>query len=111
MPPVLLGQNDVSKNTPVNDTSGDETTHQTAFMVLVKKDGSYVVDADINKIVIPEKPATQLDIKNALHNVLSSMTAQETAMAIMALQMEMAMQAQSAQMNQQVKEMLAKGKK
>ena len=94
MPAVLLGSNDIKENpkppAPVEDDSVH--THTTAFIVLVNKDGTYSLETDINKPVIPERKPNGTEIKAALQTIMLDVQIQETA--VLAAQATLSMQEQ-----------------
>lgn len=112
MSAVLLGQNTTeqqenqatyeSRTEPVTG----EYTHIAAFMILIDKDGNYVLEPDINKPVVPKRSPTASELKGALATVLGDIRTQETAIlganATIQGQMQMARQMQEQAQNQQI---------
>lgn len=127
MAAVLLNANDLiesSKTEPpvqkeveveAQANKPDDTTHASAFMVLVTKDGHYIFEPDINAIVIPERPPTPSEIKGALSTILLDITAQETAILSSQMtvqtQMNMARQMQEQAQNQQLMSQMGLGRR
>lgn len=107
MPPVLLGQKpEVTKEEKVEYTTG--------FLILVAKDGSYELEANINRVITVDRQPTSHDIKGGLNVILSDIQANETA--ILATQMTIgnlmaqAQRAQEMQANAQVMQHLGQNK-
>lgn len=112
MPAILLDKkNDTEETKPVAEET-EASTHTTAFLVLVNKDGSFSLEPDINKIVIPERKATGSEIKSALQTIMLDIQIQETALlaaqATMSLQEQRMRAMMEAQQNAQVLQQLGK---
>jgi hypothetical protein len=103
MPAALLGQN---KPAETPEPAEDESTHTTAFLVLIKKDGNIEFQPNINTPVIPEREVRPGEVKATLYALLDEIKAQETAMTIMTMQMQMARQAQEQAQSQQIMQQL-----
>jgi len=115
MPAVLLGQNNLIEESKTEEPpKTDHSTHKTGFLVLIDKEGNYVVETDINKPVIPAAPPTASEIKAALLVLTTDLQIQETAMlaanATVSMQMQMAQKMSEAQQNAQIQQMLAKSR-
>jgi hypothetical protein len=81
MAAVLLGQNKPEET----KTELSETTHLSAFMVLVNKDGSFEFEPNINKPVIPERQVNAEEVKGSLQRILDDIRIQESAMLAISL--------------------------
>jgi len=113
MPAVLLGEKDVTENPKPGSVEYESTTvdpkshtHRSAFMILVDKDGNYILETNINVPVIPERSPTGSEIKGALSTILMDIQTQETAIlsanAVVAGMEQRARQAFEQQQNQQI---------
>ena len=115
MTAVLLGQGTKEEPNKEVVTQPEETTHRTAFMVLIDEDGNYSLDADINKPVVPKRKPNAQEIKSALSVLLMDMQTQETAMlsanATVSLQMQMAQRMSEAQQYAPLAQQIAQGKR
>lgn len=102
MPAALLGQ----KTEQIQQNKPEEVEYATAFMVLVTKDGNYVLEPNINKAIITERPPTPHEIKGSLATIMQEIASQETAIMSAEFtvnrQMQMARQAYEQQQNQQL---------
>jgi hypothetical protein len=115
MPAVLLNQNNLIEESHTEEPAKvDHSTHTTAFMVLVDKEGNYVLEPDINKPVVPQRKPTATELKAALSVILIDLQVQESAMlaanATVSLQMQMAQKMSEQAQNAQIQQMLSKGK-
>jgi len=115
MPAVLLGQNNLIEESKTEEPPKvDHSTHVAAFMVLIDKDGNYVLELDINKPVIPARKPTASEIKGSMSTILMDIQKEETAIlaanATVSVQMQMAQRMTDAQQNAQIQQMLSKAK-
>jgi hypothetical protein len=115
VPAVLLGQNNLIEESQTEEPPKvDHSTHEAAFMVLIDKDGNYVLELDINKPVIPARKPTPSEVKGSLSTILMDIQKEETAIlaanATVSVQMQMAQKMSEAQQNAQIAQMLSKTK-
>lgn len=101
MPAQLLGQN-------ASEETSSVTEVLTAFLVIITKDGNFILEPNINKPVVPDRAPTTVEIEAALHTIISEVTSQKTAAHII-YQMDLkARQAYEAQQNQALLAQLGK---
>jgi hypothetical protein len=115
MAAVLLGQNKAEEPNKEVASEPEETTHRSAFMVLIDEDGNYTLEGDINKPIVPKRKANSQEIKAALTVLLMDIQTQETAMlsanATVSLQMQMAQRMSEAQQYAPLAQQIAQGKR
>lgn len=110
-PPLLLNANGLIEESKTEEPPKvDNSTHLTAFMILIDNEGNYIFEPDINKPVIPKRKATASEVKGSMSSLLAEIQSQDTAVlaaelasnAVINKQMAMAKQAYDAQQNQKL---------
>lgn len=113
---VLLNANGIIEESRTEEPPKvDHSTHKAAFMVLISEDGTYTLEPDINKPVIPERKPNTPEMKGAMATLLMDMQTQETAILAanhtLSAQMQMARQMADAKASQDIAQLLSKGNK
>jgi hypothetical protein len=100
MPAALVGQS--------KPEAKEDLKVKTAFMILITENGDFVLENNINAPVIPDRPATPLDIEQAVKAMADEFKSQRIAAAVVNMQMQLARQAQEAANNQAVLQQMGK---
>ena len=104
MPAVLLGQKETQdvKAESAEDSETNSATHVTGFLVLLRHDGGFELNPNINAVVTTERQVNGQEVKTALSALSQEISAQEIAANVVGIMQMQARAAMEAQQNQAI---------